>query len=51
MMTETSSFTFSEGRVDTNRKAGSRGRPDGLVVEAFGLPSAKQTFLPPGFAV
>src|ERR1700682_4764254 len=46
MMSETSSLTFSAGRDDTNRNAGSRGRPGGVVCEFAGLASAKQTFLP-----
>src|SRR6266436_947942 len=50
-MTETSSFTFSAGRVETNSQAGSRGRFGGDVLELAGLARAKQTFLPPGLAV
>ena len=51
MMTDTSLRTFSAGRVETNRKAGERGRPGGLVVDVLGFESAKHTFLPPGVAV
>src|SRR5713101_828847 len=50
-MTETSSLTFSAGRVETNIQAGSRGRFGGDVLELAGLARAKQTFLPPGLAV
>src|SRR5712675_1695430 len=50
MMSETSSLTFSAGRDDTNRNAGSRGRPGGVVCEFAGLASAKQTFLTAGAA-
>src|SRR5215470_8859157 len=50
-MTETSSLTFSAGRVEMNSQAGSRGRFGGDVLELAGLASAKQTFLPPGLAV
>src|SRR5712671_278608 len=50
-MTETSSLTFSAGRVETNSQAGSRGRFGGDVLELAGLARAKQTFLPPGLAV
>src|SRR6266849_510679 len=47
-MTETSSLTFSAGRVETNSQAGSRGRFGGDVLELAGLARAKQTFLLPG---
>src|SRR5260370_40419132 len=50
-MTETSSLTFSAGRVEMNIQAGSRGRFGGDVLELAGLASAKQIFLPPGLAV
>src|SRR5262245_12146292 len=50
-MIDTSSLTFSAGRVETNSQAGSRGRFGGEVLELVGLARAKQTFLPPGLAV
>src|SRR5215470_15367015 len=50
-MTDTSSLTFSAGRVETNSQAGSRGRFGGDVLALVGLARAKQTFLPPGLAV
>src|SRR5215468_2267049 len=50
-MTETSSLTFSAGRVEMNSQTGSRGRFGGDVLELAGLARAKQTFLPPGLAV
>src|SRR5262249_57839912 len=51
MMTDTSFFTFSAGRVETRSWDGSRLRPSGSVLVVFGLASAKQTLLPPGEAV
>src|SRR5262249_44856254 len=51
MMTDTSFFTFSAGRVETKTWDGSRLRPSGSVFVVFGLASAKQTLLPPGEAV
>src|SRR6516162_9954917 len=51
MMTDTSFFTFSVGRVETKKKDGSRLRPSGSVLVVFGLARAKQTLLPPGEAV
>src|SRR6516165_12839317 len=51
MMTDTSFFTFSVGRVETKTKDGSRLRPSGSVLVVFGLARAKQTLLPPGEAV
>src|SRR5215813_10974642 len=51
MMTDTSFFTLSAGRVETNRYEGPRVRPAGSNVVVFGLASAKQTLLPPGEAV
>jgi hypothetical protein len=50
-MTETSSLTFSAGRVEMNIQAGSRGRFGGDVLELAGFARAKQIFLPPGLAV
>src|SRR5262249_12378083 len=50
MMTDTSFFTFSAGRVETKTWDGSRLRPSGSVFVVFGLASAKQTLLPPGEA-
>src|SRR5262245_12348254 len=51
MMTDTSFFTLSAGRVETNRYEGPRVRPAGSNVVVFGFASAKQTLLPPGEAV
>src|SRR6516164_6786866 len=51
MMTDTSFFTFSVGRVEKKTKDGSRLRPSGSVLVVFGLARAKQTLLPPGEAV
>src|SRR4029077_1791666 len=51
MMTDTSFFTLSVGRVETNRYEGPRVRPAGSNVVVFGFASAKQTLLPPGEAV
>src|SRR5216684_6340484 len=50
-MTETSSLTFSAGRVEMNIQVGSRGRFGGNVLELAGLARTKQIFLPPGLAV
>src|SRR5262249_46280858 len=50
MMSEISSLTFSAGRVETNAKAGSRGRPVGLLCDDTGLASAKHNLRPPGHA-
>src|SRR5262245_16219773 len=51
MMTDTSFFTLSAGRVETNRYEAPRVRPGGSIVVVFGLASAKQTLLPPGEAI
>jgi hypothetical protein len=51
MITDTSFFTFSAGRVEMKTKVWSRLRPAGSVLEVFGLESAKQTLAPPGTAV
>src|ERR1700722_19518089 len=50
-MIETSSLTFSAGRVEMNMKEGLRVLPGGVVSEDDGLAIAKQTFFPAGDAV
>src|SRR5262249_47453440 len=51
MMTDTSFFTFSAGRVGTETEGGARLRPPRSGFVGFRFASAKQTLLPPGKAV
>src|SRR5262249_5042126 len=51
MMTDTSFFTFSAGRGETQTDGRSRLRPPRPVLVVFGCASAKQPLLPPGEAV
>src|SRR5436189_5337323 len=50
-MTDTSFFTFSAGRVETNRYEAPRVRPAGSIFVIFGSVKAKQCLLPPRKAV